>query len=229
MKPVAKVGIGLLYFNKDLPQFERCLERMQFQLWASGLVTDIQQIPRSNKAVDMARNEIVHEAFRMGLDAVIWLDTDMIYPDTALVDLVRMCNAGHPVAAGIYRRGRFPFEILTQREGGEWSQLDDLREHADGGVTRVKLTAGGYSITHIDAYKAVSAHMLKTTGRPVPWYCNWDFVGEAGQCGEDTFFMVRLAEAGVPVVVDPDLHAVHWNVYGPIPVVDDQPEMEYCQ
>ena len=35
---------------------------------------------------------------------MIWIDTDLIIPPDALVRLVKMSNAGMPIAAGIYRR-----------------------------------------------------------------------------------------------------------------------------
>ena len=35
---------------------------------------------------------------------MIWIDTDLIIPPGALVRLVKMSNAGMPIAAGIYRR-----------------------------------------------------------------------------------------------------------------------------
>jgi len=221
--PIRSLAVALLYFNKDLPQFERSLHANIDALRVSGLIDDLHLAIRMNMAVDMARNQIVSDLLRARWDAAVWLDTDMVYPDDALIRLVRMSNAGHPVAAGIYRRGVMPFHLLTRRSPrGGWSELDELREHRAGGVTSVNMTAGGYSIVRREVYE----QFQKRVG--LPWYCNWDFRWGTNQCGEDTFFMRGLHEMGVPVVVDPELHAVHWNIHGPVPVLDDQPEMEMC-
>jgi len=223
MKPIKKLAIGLLYFNKGLPQFERALYGAMEELRQSGLVKQVSLISRSGMAVDVARNQIAAEMLRMEYDAVIWPDTDLVFPDDAFVRLVSMANAGHMVAAGLYRRAlRDNPHILTERlPHGGWATLDELHEHEDGGVTQVWLTAGGFSIVRAEVYRDMQAKI------GMPWYCNWDF--ERGdQSYEDLFFFRRLPRIGVIPVVDPDLHAVHWSHHGPIPVTDDQPEMKWC-
>lgn len=223
MKPIEKLAIGLLYFNKGLPQFERALYGAMEELRQSGLVKQVSLISRSGMAVDVARNQIAAEMLRMEYDAVIWPDTDLVFPDDAFVRLVSMANAGHMVAAGLYRRAlRDNPHLLTERvPGNGWATLDELHEHEDGGVTQVWMTAGGFSIVRAEVYQA----MRDKIG--MPWYCNWDF--ERGdQSYEDLYFFRRLPRLGVIPVVDPDLHAVHWSHHGPIPVVDGQPEMRYC-
>lgn len=219
MKPVRKIAIGLLYFNKNLPQFERSLWAAMLEARAAGVVDQIDIIERQGLAVDMARNSIVADAIKRNYDAVVWIDTDLVFPADALVHFVGMASAGHPVACGLYRLAKPPFHLLVKGDGPDWLELDDLRGMVDGGVVPVRLSAGGFSIVNMDVYKAM----------PVPWYCNWDFLYSHGPVGEDTFFMQRLAKSSVPVVVDPELHAVHWSMFGPVPVVDDQPEMEFCR
>lgn len=223
MKPIEKLTVGLLYFNKGLPQFERALYAALEALRLSRLVKEVSFVERHGMAVDVARNQITDAMLRAGHDAVMWIDTDLIFPDDSLVRLVNMANAGHMVAAGIYRRAlRQNTHILTERlPGSGWATLDELHQYEDGGVTQVWLTAGGFSIVRAEVYQA----MLAKNG--MPWYCNWDF--ERGdQSYEDSYFFRRLPRLGVVPVVDPDLHAVHWSHHGPIPVTDDAPEMRFC-
>lgn len=223
MNPIKKLAIGLLYYNKDLPQFERALYGALEQLRFSRLVSEVTFVEKYGMAVDVARNQIVDKALTLDCDAVVWLDTDLIFPDDALIRLVNMANAGHMLAAGLYRRAlRNSSHLLTERViGGGWSTLDDLRANEDGGVTQVWMTAGGFSIVRAEVYRA----MRDKVG--MPWYCNWDW--ERGeQTYDDLFFFRRLPRVGVVPVVDPDLHAVHWSHHGPFPVVEDQPEMRYC-
>lgn len=223
MKPVKHLAIGLLYFNKGLPQFERALYAALETLRQAGLVSQVSFIERHGMAVDMARNSIVADALQRDADAVVWLDTDLIFPSTALVDLVQMSNAGHPVAAGLYRRAIGDRFIVTKiKPSDDWATLDELQAAQDGGVTPVYITAGGFSIVRAEVYKDMAVKL------GMPWFCNWDWTRQ-DQCGEDTFFMRRLHQIGLMPVVDPDLHAVHWSHHGPVPVTPDAPEMAYCQ
>ena len=128
-----------------------------------------------------------------------------------------MSNAGHLIAAGVYRRARPPYQLLVEDENGT-IELDVLESKLNGaGVVPVTVCAGGFSIVRIELYRAMQA----------PWYCNWDFVSGQGETGEDRFFLLRAAELGVKPVVDPFLGAVHWSMFGPIPTRQGQPEMKH--
>lgn len=224
MKPIESIGLGLLYYNKGLPQFERNLYDAMEALRESGLVSRCDTIVKDGAPVDFAREEIVKTARENGLDAVVWIDTDLIVPRDALVRMVRMSNAGYPIAAGLYRRAMYKQEdqfILTRIDKAEWATLEELRAAAQGGVTKVALTAGGFSIVRREVYDMMLAHLGP------PWYCVYDWERD-DWCFEDTFFQRRLAKLSIPVHVDPELHAVHWSKYGPVPVTPDQPEMADC-
>lgn len=221
MKPIERVGIGLLYYNKGLQQFERSLYDATEALRESGIVASCSFIVKDGAPVDFARETIVDEMMAAGLDAVIWIDTDLIVPRDALVRLVRMSNAGYPIAAGLYRRAVYDRSdqfILTRTDKPRWATLDELRAAAQGGVTQVAVTAGGFSIVRREVYQ-----MMREKLGP-PWYCCYD--PEVGDwCFEDTFFQRRLFKLGIPVHVDPELHAIHWSHYGPVPVTPDDPLM----
>jgi hypothetical protein len=213
LTPIKRPAFGRLFFNKtmaeNLDNIHNCIDALA----ASRLVDTFTTCTLDGMAVDMARNQIVLKAIKNGNDAIIWLDTDMLYPSDAMVRLVEMANAGHMIAAGIYRRNVPPYSLLVQDEAGSEISLDDIRSRLDGGVVEVPIAAGGYSIVRMEVYKTVR----------IPWYCNWDFVSSQGQVGEDKFFVCRAREAGFRVVVDPELHAIHWGRFGPIPVEKSHP------
>ena len=74
------MGIGLLYYNKGLQQFERALYDAMETLKASGLVAA--EFIVQERPVDYAR--AYHgQGHQSGLDAVIWIDTDLIIPPDA--------------------------------------------------------------------------------------------------------------------------------------------------
>jgi len=219
LQPVKSIAIARLYFNKNLPQYEDAIRRSAGMAKELGIVERIIMPTSSGLSVDMARNRIVLQCLQAGdVDAIIWIDTDMIVPDDAVSRLVQMSNAGHLIAAGVYRRARPPYQLLVEDES-DTIELDVLESKLNGAdVVPVTVCAGGYSIVRMELYRAMAA----------PWYCNWDFVSGQGETGEDRFFLLRAAELGVRPVVDPFLGAVHWSSFGPISTRQGQPEMKYA-
>lgn len=225
MKQLSSVGFGLLYYNKGLPQFERAFYIALDALRTSGLIKRVDFIEQHGGPVDHSREMVVKQAIERELDAVIWVDTDLIIPRRSFVSLVEMSNAGHPIAAGLYRRAAYkPAEqnILTYLDSAQAATLDELHAAEKDGVTTVGMTAGGFSIVRREVYQAVESNF------GTPWYQVFD--AEAGDwCFEDTYFIRRTSRLHIPVVVDPDLHAIHWGRYGPVPVTPEAPELEeYC-
>ena len=217
-----KVVIARLYFNKVLVQFEDSLKRNTDALRASGLVEDIGITITGGLAVDIARNQVVSRNLD-DFDAVIWLDTDMIYPDDAMCRLVAMHQAGYPIAAGVYRRAFGTRDLLTEIEEGCPATIEELDALAEvSNPVKVEMTAGGFSIVSMELYRQIAAHIGH------PWYCNFDFRYQHDQCGEDRFF-VRLARSlGIYPYVDPDLTAVHWPPQSsPVPVRADDPLLKW--
>ena len=217
-----KVVIARLYFNKMLMQFEDSFRRNIDMLLASGLVENASVSTTAGLAVDMARNNVVSKNLD-DFDAVIWLDTDMIYPDDAMCRLVAMHQAGYPIAAGVYRRAFKDRDLLTEIEEGCPATIEELDALAlEACPVKVEQTAGGFSIVSMDLYRAIAAKIGH------PWYCNFDFRYLHDQCGEDRFFVRLASHLGVYPHVDPDLTAVHWPPQSsPVPVRADDPLLKW--
>ena len=225
LRPVRHLAVATLYFNKTLWQFERNLQRMIAHAGKHSTVDNVTLLTRDGVAVDMARQAIVEHALDENCDAVVWLDTDMLYPDHAITRLVQMSNDGHMIAAGLYRRARPPYQILTTlHDMDTYAELDEIKAQATDGVTSVVITAGGFSIVRNELYHAIAQQVGP------PWYCNFDFRSGHAMCGEDRFFLYRAHECGVYPVVDPDLHALHWPpMTGPVPVLQNDPLLVHTQ
>lgn len=234
MRPINTVVIGRLYFNKTLFQFEDCLRRMLETTRASGIVSHLHIETTEGMAVDMARNQIVEQALtKHNADAVIWLDTDMIYPDHALVRLIELSNLGYPIAAGLYRRAIGQKQLLTYLSVNDIvaktsASVASLRAGKDEhSVTKVALTAGGFSIVRNEVYQD-TAFFAQSGERG--WYSNWDFLYGGGGIGEDSFFIKHASRFGYTPVVDPELHAVHWPpLTSPVPVEEGDPLLRWCE
>ena len=227
LPPVKSIAIGRLLFNKSLDQWHDCINRMTQVAIRTQAVEHIEWLTTMGAPVDMARNLLVAQALEKGLDAIFWLDCDMIVPDDSIVRLVSMLNAGYPVATGMYRRTVAPNELLLMKDDRTWYTIEeiDARAEAEGlPVDDIYIAAGGFSMVHTEVYRAIQRRV------GLPWYCNWDFVTNHGQVGEDSFFNYRLHDIGVQSAVDPSLCAVHWPPFAnPVPTRPDQPEMSWVK
>lgn len=221
MEPIKHLMLGRLLFNKSLFQYFDALYVAMDTLRTSGLVERVSWHTRNGDPVDFAREKCVDAMMAEGCDAIVWIDTDLIVPPDALVRLVRMSNAGYPIAGGLYRRAMNTPEaqhLLTRTNSVTWATLEELREKAQGGVTQVAMTAGGFTIVRREVYD-----LLREKNGP-PWYSCYDSVTGDWPI-EDTYFYRRVYSANIPVFVDPELHAVHWSHFGPVPVTPDDPMM----
>lgn len=223
MKPIQNLGLGLPNYNKgQLGIFYMLLHAaIVHARYVCKVIPAYTWLNTENDAVDVARNKIVSKARDAGCDAIAWIDTDLFIPEDAITRLVLMSNAGHPIAGGLYRQAKAPHLLLCQRTPGQWATLDELKEHEQGGLVNVFTMAGGYTIVRMEVYDLIE----KEHGKPL--YMNFDReVGD--QCYDDTYIFRRFRKSGLPIVVDPHLHAIHWSHFGPVPVVEDQPEMRFC-
>lgn len=214
MKPIKKLAFGRLFFNKGLYQYHDAFYLAFDELRRSGLIDTPVIITRNGDPVDLAREKCVDEMYANDCDAIVWVDTDLIIPPDAFVRLVSMSNAGMPIAGGIYRRAMTLPEqqfILTRIDKPEWATLEELRAAVDGGVTKVAITAGGFTIVRREVYD-----LLRKKNGP-PWYACYDPERDDWPV-EDTYFYRRVHAANIPVYVDPELHAIHWSHFGPVPV-----------
>lgn len=132
----------------------------------------------------------VRKAIEFGVDYVLFVDTDMSFPDNALV---RLIAADKEIVGANYVRRAPPFDSLAKTNGGLVS-----------GVIEVEGMPTGLLLVKADVFKKL----------PEPWFeVNWngnDFVGE------DYSFCGLAREHGFKIWMDCDLSAqvVHWGEMG---------------
>ena len=83
--------------------FVRCLSALIEHLKDRG--TDYELAFRGNTMVYMARDDLARKAIADGFTHVLWLDADMIFPETIVEDLQR---SGKPFVSGVYSARRPP-------------------------------------------------------------------------------------------------------------------------
>lgn len=75
-------------------------------------------------SIDMARNTAAREAIRRECDYLLFIDDDVLVPDTAFDSLVK-CNSD--IAAGLVIIRGYPFHVMAfKKEEGSFPYFDDL-------------------------------------------------------------------------------------------------------
>jgi len=138
--------------------------------------------------VSQLRINLASMALAKGHDWLLWLDTDMHFPD----DIVeKLLSHKKPIVAATYSTRYKP-----QRSVAFTNQNDyDQRLNIDSGLHEVWAVGMGCMLTHRSVFETI----------PKPWFAHdWDLKTESFT-GEDIFFCKTAAEYGFDIYVDVDL------------------------
>lgn len=69
----------------------------------------------SGAAVHEARNVLAREAIEAGCERVLWIDSDMVFPDDLMIRLGEDLDAGYDMVCGIYFKRRLPVTPVIYR------------------------------------------------------------------------------------------------------------------
>lgn len=154
-------------------------------LLAGGI--EFELVPSRNMIIDHARLYLAEKALEGRADYLLWLDTDMTFPPTALE---RLLSHNLPVVAANYRKRNFKKKTSTahMEEGDDAYRPIRFK---DDGLEEVDMAGFGVCLMQAAVFDQL----------PKPWFVNY------GK-GEDTYFFRRLKEAkGIRPVVDHRLSA----------------------
>lgn len=146
-----------------------------------------------------SRNSLVKELIEDGCDYIIFLDTDMRFPQTLFNDLI---SHELPVVAANCAKRRRPISATARKENpDDPSKLDAVWPDPDKkeGIERIHVVGTAVMAIKTDVFFHIE----------YPWfYTPWN---EQDQrfVGEDLYFCAQLKKAGVPMYID---HAVSWQV-----------------
>ncbi len=145
------------------------------------------------------RNVLCKELIEAGVDYVIFLDSDMRFPQTLYDDL--MAHKLPVVAANCAKRRR-PISATARKENpDDPSKLDAVWPDPEKreGIERVHVVGTAVMCIKTDVFFQLEYPWFNT-----PW-------NEEDQrfVGEDLYFCAQLKRAGVPLHID---HAISWQV-----------------
>lgn len=147
-----------------------------------------------------SRNKIASKAVELGVDYVLWIDSDMILAPDTLEKLMKHMEAGKNIVSGVYyrRSGSYTpvmFKSLTRLEDGgvKSENYDDYPKDAP-----FKVAGVGFGCVLMRA--SILFEMFAQ-------YNDW-FTPE-GRAGEDVSFCMRATDMGFEIWVDPSVQCGH--------------------
>lgn len=159
--------------------------------------------------ITKARNHIVHDFLKSDATDLLFIDSDVIASEEAILRLVALSD-GKDITAGAYPRRGADRKFFLDMHFDENGQL----EFDDNGLVRVLRIGTGFML--------IRRHVLETLVKNHPeWqYHNnvtdehesavFDFAVKNGEYfGEDYLFCDRAREEGFTVFLDPDISLPH--------------------
>jgi hypothetical protein len=156
------------------------------------LTLNIRTILHSSSCLTSGRSALVTEALRWGAHALLWIDSDMVFPPDTLARLL----SHNQWAAGCNYARRKPQPIPTATKGGK---LVYTREESTG-LEEVDQLGLGLCLVNNQAFAAIA-----NTGNLWPLFEFRIQPDGISNFSEDYFFFDRLRAAGLSIYVDHDL------------------------
>lgn len=149
-----------------------------------------------------ARNDLVKQCISGDFDALLFLDSDMIFPADTLERMVQHVESGKEIITGVYFRRRNPFSpVLYSKLGyneetneSTWEDMLDLPD------TQTPYEVAGCGMGCCMVTKGVLLDLLLN-------YQTW--FSPFANFGEDLAFCLRAAEQGHKIWVDPAISCGH--------------------
>ena len=161
-----------------------------------------------NTLIHDSRAIIAQNAIEAGFDRVFWMDSDMIFPPDALVQLSADMDTGIEFVSGLYVSRRPP-NIRPVTYKRMWYEVKEDNTYEAGavnyydypeGLSEVEATGFGCCLTSVD--------LLKRVGD------KWGAMFQPIPCmGEDLSFCWRAKEMGVKMYLDSRVKCGHIGEY----------------
>lgn len=149
--------------------------------------------------IHIARQQLLEQCIEEGADYMLWLDSDMRFPNDGFA---RLLAHNKPMVGINYSTRRLPvhFTALEHTTFGSMGGIKRLETRPDStGLARVDALGFGFLLMDLNAIKSALPDP-----KVEPWF--WYEWKDSGQnMGEDVYFCRLLERAGIPIYVDQDL------------------------
>ena len=136
------------------------------------------------------REKLIHKAFEVNADYVIWLDSDMMFPSTTAM---RLLNHNLDIVACNYNKRTTDRKTVAYRNVGDWDSYVRMDEQEP--LVKVEGTGMGCMLMKTDVFNKLSKPYFEFTYRE-----EGDFWH-----GEDFQLQKKLIEVGCDIMIDTNL------------------------
>jgi hypothetical protein len=174
--------------------FMMSLSSQIMQLFMKPLAADELNVKIVNKRSSLivdSRESMVEKALLEGATHVLFLDSDMIFPEDALH---RLFSRNEPFVAANYVQRSLP------TRPNAIGMLDTVKhtDDDDTGIEEVKSVGFGLALIRTEVFDAM----------PRPWFDTYWYTNDKGKrliIGEDVYFCHKARHAGYKIYIDQDL------------------------
>jgi hypothetical protein len=213
------------------PATQRCLDKLFYYNLSLGIAVPI--IKATSSLIADNRNGIIRAALRLGAKHVLLVDTDMVFPDSAIQQMIAHKK---PIVSAVAHSKVYPY-IPNMYSFSEPCRWEPIIEWNDGELLRVDCVGGAFMLIELDAIKHLS---LPLFSQPVVhdhfiYRAVIDAARDGGDVsqayrdavvkypiteglplvlGEDYYFCDMMRRAGIPIYVDTNLkigHVGNWT------------------
>ena len=188
-----KTMIAIPCMDTVQTEFAQSLMRMK-------LVGEVQHAFLSCSLIYKSRNDLADMAIQAGADYVLWLDSDVIFPSTLMVDLMADME-GRDMVTGIYHMRRPPFKPVIWKKLRQGivpadNENEDWDDYPKDGIFEIDGCGFGCVMMRASMLQPI-VDRYHDLFSPLPGY------------GEDLSFCVRAKSCGFKIHADPKLQIGH--------------------
>jgi GT2 family glycosyltransferase len=178
-----KTLIAIPCFDEMDAGFVQCLVDMK-------PVGEIRTLVLSGSLIYEARERLADFAIQNGYDHVLWLDSDIMFPSTMLMDMMAQDK---DILTGVVAARRHPYYPCVYLSKGE--KLEPVKDF-DGRIIRVDSCGFGAVLLKTEVLERMFEE-FHTCFQPILGY------------GEDLSFCVRAKKLGYEIYADPNIEIGH--------------------
>lgn len=178
-----KTLVAIPCFDEMDAGFVQCLVDMK-------PVGEVRTLVLSGSLIYEARERLASFAIENGYDQVLWLDSDIMFPSTMLMDMMAQDKT---IITGVIAARRHPFYPCVYRSEGK--ELKPVLDY-DGKLVKVDSCGFGAVLMKTEVLKNMFDE-FKTCFQPILGY------------GEDLSFCVRAKKLGYEIFADPNIDIGH--------------------
>lgn len=156
----------------------------------------------SSANISPARNNVTSQFLERDAEWLLWVDSDMAFPHTALDELLVAADAAdRPIMGGLCFGASlgelFPtIYYFSEDEQGRIT-TQRVNDFPDDEIVQCAATGSAFVLIHRSVFETVRAKGFNVA---YPWYQETEIAGQP--CGEDITFCVRADICGIPTHVN---------------------------